>query len=103
MLGQCCSSLANNFLAGSINQEDDISELLCYLHPVVNKWFNIGLHLKVKFQKLEEIRNSFTSNEDALRDMLLYRLKQKLTWEMVFSALEMPNVNGGVLYSKHES
>ena len=85
---------------GLVHHTNDLCDVLCYLNRLCDKWFNIGVYLKVDSMKLQEIRSQYPSQADALREMLIYRLKQKLTWEMIQAAVMSPIVNSGLLESK---
>ena len=63
------------------------------MHDSRDKWYDIGIELGVDSGKLEEIKNSSQDNQDRLRDMFVYRLKQDLTDEALQNALKAPRVN----------
>ena len=83
-----------------MHHTNDLGDLLNYLNRICDKWFNIGIHLKVDSMKLKEIRSQYPSQSDALREMLIYWLSQKgITWEMIHEAVREPTVNGKPLES----
>ena len=68
-----------------------------------NKWFDIGIQLGVDAQRLQNIaQQCHNDSEVGLREMLILRLKQELTWDMLATALSTPAVGGQRLVLDNE-
>ena len=68
---------------------DDLALVLEELFTVQNKWYNIGLCLRLRVVTLDNIRNANQTNDVCLRDMLIQRINQGgLTWKKIAKALE---------------
>lgn len=68
---------------------DDLGEILESLHPVKHKWLQLGLQLKVKYEKLTEIERTPQQDEQtALTRMIVEALSSlSLTWKAICDAL----------------
>ena len=82
---------------------DDLVEVKRFLFNVKEKWYNIGLNLKVKLADLNQIRDQHINDKDydaCLREMLQKWLKQfpnKPTWGRLADALREKDVDEGEL------
>ena len=68
---------------------NDISEVLTVLHDVQDKWFVLGVQLKVSVASLRAIRAQFQNPGDCLLEMLTEWLSNvpSPTWQSVVDAL----------------
>lgn len=48
----------------------DLAAVKTFLFGVRNKWYNIGLYLKLDFVKLDEINAKYGTDDECLREML---------------------------------
>ena len=67
----------------------DLPNILSQLHEVRQKWYEIGLELKVSGTDLDTIRSQFTSPRDALRDVVASWLDNdpQPTWNILNGAI----------------
>ena len=57
------------------------------LFDLRNKWYDIGVQIKVENGTLQNIRSQFSDNGDALRELLTHWLTGTPTWNGLFIAL----------------
>ena len=60
-----------------------------------NKWYDIGIQLRVDTQRLDHIKQQYSDYADGLREMLKVSLRQPLDWGMLVAALRSPAVGAG--------
>ena len=73
---------------------DELGDVYTKLYDARNKWFNIGLALKISYSTLESIESEKPDNSDRLRKMLAHRIQSggPLTWTDMCSCLRHPTV-----------
>jgi len=74
--------------------EEDLKDLYNFLFKLSDRWFNIGVQLEVDTKDLESIRQHHIKHDDALREMLIIRLRKALDWGTVQAALLTQAVAG---------
>ena len=89
---------------------DDLLEVLQEVWDASNKWFNIGLQLKLTPDALKNIKQQYSDQHDALREMLslwLDGMGSLPTWATLAGALESRivgvNLLAAELRTKHSS
>lgn len=83
------------FISGTF-VSGDLPDLQNFLLEWSDKWFDIGVQLRVETQRLDNIRHNYPKYEDALREMLIIRLRGQpiLNFDMISTALRSPAVSG---------
>ena len=72
---------------------DDLRELVNLLNPVRNKWYAVGLQLRVPVSDLNSIRSQFSDLGERLCEMLqLWLKRQGTSWTDIFEALSSRSV-----------
>ena len=73
---------------------DDLGDVYTKLYDARNKWFDIGLALKINYITLECIRSEKSDTSDGLRRMLAHRIQSggPLTWTDLSGCLRHPTV-----------
>ena len=69
--------------------EGDLAKVRDFLLPVRQKWYDIGLELKVESWELDEIKAKYSNFRVCLREMLRARLRSAgnpLTWKELTKA-----------------
>ena len=69
--------------------EGDLAKVRDFLLPVRQKWYDIGLELKVESWEIDEIKAKYSNFRICLREMLRARLRSAgnpLTWNEVTKA-----------------
>ena len=74
---------------------DDLSDVYTKFYRVHDKWFEVGMALKIDFTTLKSIeREQFNNQSKCLREMLAHRIQSggPLTWTDLCSCLRHPTV-----------
>lgn len=73
----------------------DLRRVRHVLYPAREKWFDIGIELKVEVETLKCIRTEQTDHGACLREMLIEVLQSdpQPTWEMIAEALKVEAIN----------
>ena len=76
---------------------EDLRDVLNELNQVRDKWYNLGLQLKVSVTELQKIEAEYkTDTGTCLRQMLIKWLELgNASWESLCGALQSPLVLGG--------
>ena len=96
----------NNFLyTDDVLTRDDFKYVYSWLDDACTEWFNIGLTLSVKLEKLRSIQEMCHANHSVcLREMLDYRIKSgPLTIREVCGSLRNKLVRRNTLAQKLEN
>lgn len=84
---------------------DQLDEVYEKVFDAKNKWYNLGLALKVGESTLTSIKKKcHDTPEDCLREMLAHRLNTaKLTWDVLCTALRKKTVGHNVIADEIET
>lgn len=80
--------------------QNDLSFLHSELHPVSDKWYSLGVQLKIPIGTLKCIRSDNHTVAECLLEMLTVWLKctnPSPTWNILINALESPPMGEGLL------
>ena len=74
----------------------DLSTVRNEIHDARNKWYDIGIELKVDVSTLKSIESKYSDAKDCLREVITGWLKAvspKPTWRSLVDALRQPAVD----------
>ena len=87
--------------------EPTLKELLTELHPVCDRWYNIGLQLDIPHLTLTSFQQYYTKHMNLMREVLMYWLETAVNprpcWKTIVTALRSSLVNENYLADKLES
>ena len=80
--------------------QEDLKSLHSELHPVVDKWYSLGVQLQIPVETLKCIEAEHNQMNRRLLEMLtvwLRRINPSPTWDILTEALESPPVGEKLL------